>query len=350
MAWLFGNDVSGQRLAVMGRVMVEILYAINEREFYMHQTETEWDTIGSYPAAPDLDGITFNEIAAYVIAARRAIDGLDPGGENLVSRTLGASTITSTKNNTTWEPYADVEDLLTTVLGYDAWASGDGELRYGDATIFNELMEVVEVLKYWDWDAGGVSFEHIFDTDGFGVVDVDTIHANAVANGTPGGAAIFPIPGGPLAWFLYAVTPPNNYYTYYNYFAYTGFPAGNNITPDAVEIHMDFDVDAFGIGGATKTDNTIILRKVTTPGTEDEWAPAGTTLGTLALTVADIANNVTWEETIGAIDFDVINVFQVNNGPNNPFANDPGESQRAMGIIFYHHITIRYFNTVWTYE
>lgn len=199
MAWVHGNTPTTQDLE-QGRILCEAMYAINEREAIMNETETEWpESVGSYPGIAALSGVDI------LVDGRQFITGMRTAVDNLLTNTHGSYDAGS--GLWFWKAwFVDASyvqytkaSLLTAAIGQADWTAcpGGGVSDIEDVTWISEILKAVEtmsrvrMLHYVTYPTGGGTigqfkeiYKHWEVAPGVGVPGKATAYANCEAEST----------------------------------------------------------------------------------------------------------------------------------------------------------------------
>lgn len=135
MAWYKGNKPEWEEKR-HGRILVEAMKAINEREVINGQTETAWDTIGADPDLTDADWYSIGDIGGvWTGEMQQAI-------EDLLDRPLGSYYHYPRWIDTSWNVYTKAS-LLTAAGGWGDWS----EENWAPTTLVTLIEQVLKCLE-----------------------------------------------------------------------------------------------------------------------------------------------------------------------------------------------------------
>lgn len=153
MSWYNGGDYSGLRVATAGRnVLSELLYAINEREYYTGIDVTSWamPVTTDWPGVSDLSGDRKRSYGAIITQAQGAIETLltEPDADKQFQRYLAT------------EAYAI--STLFEDAGYSAWLTPG---RVCDHAPLTQLRAMLDLLIWINLNG---ALQNVTSVNGYG--------------------------------------------------------------------------------------------------------------------------------------------------------------------------------------
>jgi len=373
MAWYKTNNPVGATITDGGRILCEILYAINEREHYMGYAETEWDGIGSYPAPNALSGVSVASTRPYIEAARGMLDGTS--GNNLLEHTVGDIVYRAT--NDVYTAY-NFGLLYATAMGSGTtWETANiAGHKVNDGRIFEELMKCVESLNHFTASRAYTSAYHKKLWIGTRHIDddgeenhsdtTDGEYAIALTNYWNSSERSGESEGTPT-WSrrlnfacLYAGGEIDKYFRYEGnqvFLRFTAVAGPTSPAPEKIYLRHKFEVEDYYYDLPLKTTTFKLYKILNTANyTNPSWtAVSGPPFYSQTFSEPKTAAwhdiDATYAFTFGTTNY-IAKVISITN----PFSADPNTpvslytwNNSTSSVGPFPHFKLRYYRTSWTY-
>ena len=355
MAWFKTNNpkTGGGILTDNGRILAEILYAINQRQHMFGRAITVWaawdkdgvpQTVGSYPAVTCFKGIKCTELRLWIEAARSAIE------TELLSYT--STDVKIYACDSSWNHYT-FADLYNEAMGSGTdWADTLQGLDVDKTRPYEEMMKCLELIKRWEVEHPVTLGAQVI---GCAVVEVTSTHdttGGIMAAAVADGVVSYPLlAGAVLSNVDYGVGDKyDEYHGFFTVFKGETFP-NSSPYPDNVSLtlgykywlwHDDLDWKLRSISAAEFTspswsgDGTQRDSK-TFPGADGEAGFGVEVSGQSELYLSPV-----WASN-------GIFYLRWDGGTSNPFVADPNESRDTAKFQLTSATTRQIKNTGWTY-